>query len=120
RFCDALEIREPTVLGNSFGGMVAIRLAARHPALASKLVLSSTAARMVIDDVLAMFLKLGGEEARAIAERFWTAPDEDARNADPETSVPLYTQHSKNLTEGSQRARMNSPVGDFFILGEQE
>ena len=119
RFCAALEITRPVVLGNSFGGMVAIHVAARHPALASKLILSSTAARMVIPDVLDMFMQLGGDEARAIAEQFWTAPDDDVRSAYMATCLPLYTQHSGNLTEGSQRARMNTLVGDFFILGEQ-
>src|SRR3954466_1028018 len=103
RFCAALDIRDPVVLGNSFGGMVAIHMAARHPDLASKLILSSTAARMVIDEVLMMFSKLGGDEARAIAERFWTAPDDDARAAYMATCLPLYAQHSSNLTEGRTR-----------------
>ena len=119
RFCAALDIQQPVVLGNSFGGMVAIHLAARHPDLASKLILSSTAARMVLDDVYDMFQRLGGDEARAIAAQFWTAPDDDVREQYMTTCLPLYTQHSKNLTEGSQRARMNMRVGDFFILGEQ-
>ena len=120
RFCEALEIRRPVVLGNSFGGMVAIHTAARHPDLASKLILSSTAARMVLDDVFEMFRKLGGDDIRAIAERFWTAPDDEIRAQYMTQCIPLYTQHSKNLTEGSQRARMNTSVGDFFILGEQQ
>jgi proline iminopeptidase len=119
RFCEALEIRQPVVLGNSFGGMVAIRAAARHPDLASKLILSSTAARMVLDDVLAMFQMLGGDEARQIAAEFWTAPGEEINARYMEKCLPLYTQHSGNLTEGANRARMNTPVGDFFILGEQ-
>jgi proline iminopeptidase len=119
RFCAALAIERPVVLGNSFGGMVAVRVAARHPDLASKLILSSTAARMVIDDVLAMFQQLGGDEARQIASQFWTAPDDEIRAQYMTTCLPLYTQHSKNLTEGSQRARMNHRVGDHFILGEQ-
>jgi proline-specific peptidase len=119
RFCDALEIEQPVVLGNSFGGMVAIHTAARHPELASKLILSSTAARMVLDDVLQMFQKLGGDEARSIAEEFWTAPGEGINEKYMATCLPLYTQHSGNLTDGAKRARMNTPVGDFFILGEQ-
>jgi proline iminopeptidase len=119
RFCEALEISKPVVLGNSFGGMVAIHAAARHPDLVSKLILSSTAARMVLEDVLAMFQKLGGDEIRAIAEKFWTAPDDDVRAEYMTRCLPLYTQHSKNITEGGQRARMNMRVGDFFILGEQ-
>ena len=119
RFCAALDIQQPVVLGNSFGGMVAIHTAARHPDLASKLILSSTAARMVLDDVLSMFQKLGGDEAREIATKFWTEPDDEINAQYMTTCLPLYTQHSKNLTEGSQRARMNPRVGDFFILGEQ-
>ena len=43
-FCDALGIVDPIVLGASFGGMVALAYATRHPAHPSKLVLISTAA----------------------------------------------------------------------------
>lgn len=119
RFCDALEIRSPVIFGNSFGGMVAIHTAARHPDLASKLVLSSTAARMLIDELLAMFQKLGGDTARDIAERFWSDPV--GINAEYMTTcLPLYTQHSHNLTDGAARARMNLAVGDHFIAGEQK
>ena len=44
-FCDALGIEKPIVLGQWFGGMVAMAYAARHPGHAGKLVFSSTAAR---------------------------------------------------------------------------
>ena len=43
-FCDALGIVDPIVLGASFGGMVALSYATRHPAHPSKLVLISTEA----------------------------------------------------------------------------
>src|SRR6202011_1333611 len=43
-FCDVLGIVSPIVLGASFGGMVALAYATRHPAHPSKLVLISTAA----------------------------------------------------------------------------
>src|SRR5215475_11079805 len=43
-FCDALGIAHPIVLGASFGGMVALAYATRHPAHSSKLVLISTEA----------------------------------------------------------------------------
>jgi pimeloyl-ACP methyl ester carboxylesterase len=119
RFCDALELVQPVILGNSFGGMVAIRTAARHPGLASKLVLSSTAARMLLDDVLAMFQKLGGDEVREIARRFWTDPA-SATDDYLVNCLPLYTRHSGNLTDGAARARMNLRVGDHFIVGEQQ
>ncbi len=41
-FCDALGIVDPIVLGASFGGMVAMSYATRHPDHPSKLVLIST------------------------------------------------------------------------------
>jgi proline iminopeptidase len=120
RFCSALEIEHPVILGNSFGGMVAIRTAARHPDLASKLILSSTAARMDLDEVAAMFMKLGGETARDLAIAFWTKPTPEIRDAYLRENIPLYTQHSKNLTEGRDRARLNLDVGDHFINGEEK
>jgi pimeloyl-ACP methyl ester carboxylesterase len=42
RLSDALGIVKPIVLGQSFGGFVAQRYLARHPAHAAKVVLSST------------------------------------------------------------------------------
>ena len=44
--CEALGIERPVVLGQSFGGFVAQRYAARHPGHPSAIVLSSTAARV--------------------------------------------------------------------------
>src|SRR5258708_5927553 len=49
-FCDALGIDKPAVYGNSFGAMVAMAYAARHPQHPSRLILSSTAARMRLDE----------------------------------------------------------------------
>jgi proline iminopeptidase len=71
------------------------------------------------DDVLAMFQKMGGDEAHAIAKTFWTDPGDEINAKYMATCLPLYTQHSENLTDGANRARMNTPVGDFFIRGEQ-
>src|SRR3989442_11466581 len=49
-FCEALEIQKPIVMGESFGGMVALAYAVRHPEGPGKLVLCSTAARIDLDD----------------------------------------------------------------------
>ena len=49
-FCKALGIESPVVFGQSFGGMVAMHYAARHPASVSKLILSSTAAQFRLDE----------------------------------------------------------------------
>ena len=75
RLCSALGIVKPIVLGQSFGGFVAQRYIARHPAHAAKVVLSSTSPHMALPRKLAMFERFGGAEARAVAEAFWTAPN---------------------------------------------
>ena len=74
RLCDALGIVKPIVLGQSFGGFVAQRYIARHPAHPAKVVLSSTSPHMALARKLAMFERLGGPEARRVAEAFWTRP----------------------------------------------
>ena len=72
RLCDALGITKPIVLGQSFGGFVAQRYVARHPAHPGKVILSSTTHHMGLARKLAMFEKLGGAEAREAARAFWT------------------------------------------------
>jgi pimeloyl-ACP methyl ester carboxylesterase len=75
RLCDALGITKPIVLGQSFGGFVAQRYIARHPAHPGKVILSSTSHHMGLARKLAMFEKLGGREARDAAQAFWTQPN---------------------------------------------
>jgi proline iminopeptidase len=66
-FCDALGIVKPIVFGNSGGGMVALRYAARHPNHAGAFVLVSTAPRIVPADRIADFERRGGPAAGAAA-----------------------------------------------------
>jgi pimeloyl-ACP methyl ester carboxylesterase len=75
RLCEALGIVKPIVLGQSFGGFVAQRLIARHPAHPGKVILSSTTHHMGLARKLAVFEKLGGPAARTVAEAFWTQPN---------------------------------------------
>lgn len=44
-FCKVLEIEAPILLGQSFGGIVALGVAIRYPELPAKLILSSSTAR---------------------------------------------------------------------------
>jgi proline iminopeptidase len=69
-FCEALQIERPVVMGNSFGGFVAMSYATRHPEHPGKLILSCTYARPRFDRQHAVFERLGGPEARAASERF--------------------------------------------------
>jgi pimeloyl-ACP methyl ester carboxylesterase len=89
-FCEALELERPMLLGQSFGGFVALGVAARHPQLPAKLIVSSGAARIRMDRALAMFERLGGAEARAAAERNFTSPSVETRAEYLRVCVPLY------------------------------
>ncbi|HET9046626.1 MAG TPA: alpha/beta hydrolase [Casimicrobiaceae bacterium] len=70
-FCDAVGIERPIVYGASFGGMVAMMYATRHPDHPAKLVLASTDAKggSYAEAKVAMFERLGGPEAGALARR---------------------------------------------------
>ena len=70
-FCDALGIVDPIVLGASFGGMVALAYATRHPDHPSKLILISTEARggSYPDRRVELFERFGGPEVGALARR---------------------------------------------------
>jgi pimeloyl-ACP methyl ester carboxylesterase len=68
-FCEVLGIERPIILGQSFGGMVALGVAIRCPELPARLIVSSSMARFRLDRALPMFERLGGEEARMVAEQ---------------------------------------------------
>jgi len=93
-FCDALGIEKPIVLGVSFGGMVAIAYATRHPDHPGKLVLVSTEAQGESHRGrrVALFEKFGGPEAGALARsRFLeggAVPPDDWRRL----AFPHYTR----------------------------
>lgn len=119
-FCDVLGLEKPVVYGLSFGGMVAMAYATRHPGHAAKLILSSTAARMHLAATYAMMAQLGGPEAEIIARRFWTDPSAEAAGDYMAVCMPLYNpSRDPVLEEGRTRAIMRQEVMFDFIQGEQ-
>ncbi|MBN8990291.1 MAG: alpha/beta hydrolase [Rhizobiales bacterium] len=70
-FCDTLGITDPIVLGASFGGMVALAYATRHPAHPAKLILISTEAAggSHLERRVALFERFGGPEVGGLARR---------------------------------------------------
>jgi len=91
--CRTLGIEKPIVTGVSAGGFVAMAYAIRHPDGPGKVIVSGTGANMRPDRMLPVFERLGGAEARAVAEAFWTKADDEARlTAYLETCFPLYYQ----------------------------
>jgi proline iminopeptidase len=120
-FCDVLGIVKPVVYGNSFGGMVAMAYAARHPDHPSKLILSSTAARMRFDETYRMMEERGGKDARAIAERFWTTTDDGAIADYMRVCMPFYNPPGGNAELQAQARRRAILRGDtlrYFSTGE--
>jgi proline-specific peptidase len=89
-FCEVLGIERPIILGQSFGGMVALGVAIRCPELPAKLIVSSSIARFRLDRALSMFERLGGEEARTVAEQAFRDPNQEHDEAFMATCMPLF------------------------------
>lgn len=115
---DALGITKPIVYGNSFGGMVAMSYAARHPDHPAKLILSSTAARMRWDETFAIFEAKGGPEALAAARAFWAELTDQTEADYQRLCMPLYTVDRSKMAEGHQRSIRRLDVARHFSQGE--
>ncbi len=116
-FCDALEIERPVVLGESFGGFVALRYAIDYPDHPAKLILMSTAARHDVGRIAEAMARFGGERRREIAERFFTEPT-------PENEV-VYLQECNSLysvvpedPDEERRAMRRPEITRHFFQGE--
>jgi pimeloyl-ACP methyl ester carboxylesterase len=118
RLCDALGIGKPIVLGQSFGGFVAQRYIARHPAHPAKVVLSSTAPALNLERKLAMFERLGGAPARAVAERFWRTPNASTWAEYLHVCMPLYNPTPQSR-DARARTLFNEPILFASAGGEQ-
>jgi proline iminopeptidase len=116
-FCEVLGIERPVVLGQSFGGIVALGVAIRHPDLPLKLVVSSSIARFRLDRALPMFERLGGEKARTVAETFFSDPNQENFEAFMATCLPLYNPTPLD-PDVLARVRLRPEVSFHFFRGE--
>jgi pimeloyl-ACP methyl ester carboxylesterase len=118
-FCDALGIVDPIVLGASFGGMVALAYATRHPDHPSRLVLISTEAAGGThrDRRVALFERFGGAEVGALARRRFLEvqgqADRAALDAWRRLAMPLYTRTPRD-PDMARRAINRSEVLHWF------
>ena len=112
--CDALGIERPIVFGGSFGGFVAQAYATRHPTHPAKLILSSTCARVVYDDIIAAFERIGGKQARDAAAAYWLDPTMERRIKYLETCLPYYNTRASNDPDALKRAILRHDVGLAF------
>ena len=112
--CNALGIVKPIVYGASFGGLVAQAYATRHPEHAGKLVLVSTTAKFEFAAVFDAFKRIGGAEARAVAERYWLNPTAESRAEHSKVCVPLYQAKRSQSPDWLQRVRLKNDVAFHF------
>jgi proline iminopeptidase len=119
RLCDAMGIVQPIVLGQSFGGFVAQRYLARHPAHPAKVVLSSTSHHLGLERKVAAFTRFGGEAAGAAARAFWSAPSPNTWAA-----YNSHCRHVYNPTPPNEESRLRTVFNEDILFtsacGEQQ
>jgi proline iminopeptidase len=116
-FCEALAITRPIVLGTSFGGMVALAYATRHPEHPAKLILVSTEAAggTHLAERVALFERLGGPEVGALARRRLLEGQMDAAMLEEwvRLAFPVYTRTPRDPA-WVQRAIVHPEVHIWF------
>jgi proline iminopeptidase len=115
--CDQLELERPIVLGQSFGGIVALLVAARHPELPSKLIVSSSLAKFRLDRALPMFERLGGAQVRDVAERHFRELTDATHEEFMRVCLPVYNPKPMP-PDALARTRLRPEVGNHFFRNE--
>ena len=115
--CATLGIARPVVLGLGFGTLVALRYAAGHPADPAGLVLAGPVARIVPERSVAVYERLGGGEARAVAERFYGEMDDHAFTDFVRVCFPLLSSYAMT-SEVIARANWMPEVLMRWMAGE--
>jgi pimeloyl-ACP methyl ester carboxylesterase len=114
-FCRALEIEKPIVLGNSFGGNVAIAYATRHAEHPGKLIFSSTRARSRklahTERSIELFEKFGGPEVGELARKHLLDGYAIEHLEDWSTkAMPLYNRRATPNPDAAARAVRTAEV----------
>jgi proline iminopeptidase len=116
-FCEALGIERPIVMGASFGGVVAMAYATRHPEHPAKLILVSTEAEggAHFAERIALFERLGGPEVGALARRRFLEGQVDPAMLDAwiRLAFPVYTRTPRDPA-AVQRAILRPEVNIWF------
>ena len=122
RLCDALGLRQPVVLGSSFGGDVALTYAALFPDQPGGIILANTTAgHWGGPRVVEAFGRLGGPEAAAIIERVYARDGEDLEAEFNRVCYPLYSATPDWAGESRQfmaRIIRNPDVGAHYTSHE--
>lgn len=117
-FCEVLGIERPIVLGASFGGMVAIAYATRHPEHPGKLILVSTEAAggSHLAERVALFERLGGPAVGALARRRFYGGEMSAAFLEEwvRLAFPVYTRGGRD-PDFVRRAILRPEVHEWFM-----
>ena len=116
-FCEALELERPIILGQSFGGVVALAVGARRPDLPSKLIVSSSLAKFRPDRAFPMFERLGGPEVRAVAERHFSELSDESAQEFLRVALPHYNPTPEH-PDVIARTRLKLEVGNEWFRNE--
>jgi pimeloyl-ACP methyl ester carboxylesterase len=93
RFCDALGLVKPVVLGSSFGGFVALAYAGLFPDHPGGVILANTTGgRTDHAASVAAFRRLGGDEAARVAQRDFAELTEESAAEFDRVCLPLYSR----------------------------
>jgi pimeloyl-ACP methyl ester carboxylesterase len=116
-FCDALGIEHPIVLGASFGGFVAQQYGAMHPGHPAGLILVSTSPRFsTLEELMARFREVGGEEAADVVRRDWEAPSEETAAEWERVIAPLCARRADPLRERLTALRIRTMEVNFHFM----
>lgn len=116
-FCEALELDRPMILGQSFGGIVALAVSARNPDLPLKLIVSSSLAKFRPDRAFPMFERLGGPEVREVAERHFRELTDESAQEFLRVCLPVYNTTPAD-PDVIARTRLRLEVGNHFFRNE--
>jgi pimeloyl-ACP methyl ester carboxylesterase len=112
--------RSPSCWANPSAGFVAQRYIARHPGHPAKVILSSTSPHMALQRKLAMFEELGGPQTRAVAEAFWTQPNEATWAEYNRVCKRHYNRRPAPNDDAHHRIIFNEPILFASAGGEQQ
>lgn len=119
RFCDALSIEAPIMFGTSFGGEIALNVAARYPDLASGLILASSAGGLRDHAAsIEAFRRLGGDAVAEVARRDIEDPSPEAFAEWLEACLPFYSRRpgAKEFSEEFRARAIHSEEVTLHVM----
>ena len=122
--CQELQIEHPIVLGQSFGGFVALSIAHRHPEFASGIVLFDTSPAWTGGyDLDALERLVGGERGKELREIAYREETGQANEAElkrfEEEIMPLYWHQGfkqEYLTDLYNSTPMNVDIATYMMV----